>query len=248
MPCSRFCCLHFDPKHHPKLYCVARALSAAWLAQVSNRPLVPGAALLEATLSAALTLDTSAGTSMGVSLQHASIPAPLLLSKQPGTTSLQARISISCRLGTCALESAASSSASWTAHLQAAAAGCAPRKPSSRAEGSTAGAAKPWHVTTAAPAPRVLIPVAQLLDRAQGSSGWRCHPAAIDSAMHLSLYTGPQDQRVRVPGTPCSLLTRALCRQRLAGGHSLPQLVSQCPSCDSIVAWCIAAMCRLPDG
>ena len=161
--------------------------------QVSNRPIVPGAALLEATLSAAFALDADR-TPAGLSLQQAAIPAPLLLPKQPGTGAIHARISLDCRLGTSTLESAAISSSAWTAHLQATAVRCSTPGQHNYTRHTS------WLVLSRAAAVEQQGPVACVSVKANGCQGWRCHPAAIDSAMHLSLYTGPEDQRTRVPG------------------------------------------------
>ena len=166
---------------------------------------MPGAALLEATLAAAWALNGDRSLAM-LSLQGAAIPAPLLLPRQPGSAGTPAQICMSAQ-GACSLESA-SQQGSWTTHLtcQATRAGASPVA-AARAK-QAPGLAWLSAVLCAVQAGRGSAgPVASIAAVGERTGSWRCHPAVIDSSMHLSLYARPADGRTRVPGE----LQPALC-------------------------------------
>ena len=214
--------------------------------QVQGRPIVPGAALLEATLAAAWALDADKSSSPP-SLQGAAIPAPLLLPRQASLAAPSAHICLT-QHGACSLASAGQQG-QWTTHLSSqvtrlgsSTAACTQQRPVSAAwlpailgtrlggmqhgsEGPTAGLSQPG---------------------GRGCS-WRCHPAIIDSSMHLALYARPADGRTRVPGALqalCGGLT-PLCVCMCATGHASMR-VPCVHSCSCAVLQAVLALSGLP--
>ena len=184
--------------------------------QVNGRVLVPGAAMLEASLAAAFSLADGRQSTPPI-LTSVSIPAPLILpepTKRNHSTRLTAvQIAVSTLGGNIQLESAEASSHQQTTHLAGTLA------QSSSVPGMTTDRIPHGRATMKRVLPRKLKSSSRSsgVNSASGAMGavvrgkrsepsFRCHPAAVDNSMHLAVYVGHADGRTRVPGTCISAL------------------------------------------
>lgn len=177
--------------------CLFLAIAGSAAPQVNGRVLMPGAAMLEASWAACHTL-ADAGVPFTRCLTSVSIPAPLILPGRSAAVAPTVTITVSPISGQILLQSAAASSAHrFTSHMQGFASAI------SYHQGRTVVHPTPKPAIAALmPLDTAAMygPVAQIKEIQASEPAFRCHPAAIDSTMHLALYLGQADGRTRVPG------------------------------------------------
>ena len=181
--------------------------------QVSGRVLVPGAAMLEAALAAIRTLTDGHNAA---ALTTVAIPAPLMLPHlrpqhlPTPNLAFSMCVNVSAVSGDIGMESMAATVNQWTTHLRGSAAQLLSavvyktRSVAPPASGPVlvGAATKNWPLHG---------PIGQVDESSQAEPAFRCHPAAVDSSMHLAMYLGQADGRTRIPGTLYCIMSLLFC-------------------------------------
>ena len=177
--------------------------------QVNGRVLLPGAAMLEASLAASRSF-TDGTASHNAALAAISIPVPLILpeplihhgqqrSISSSSSSIpDVRITASALNGCMRMESSVAAGG-WSTHLV----GTASQLTALDGQLRQTGSQHPVALLLFGREKGAIAsgPIGQLSGgEAAAEPAFRCHPASVDSSMHLALHVGHADGRTRVPG------------------------------------------------
>lgn len=185
LPRMRSCTFEAQP--------LAAALSYLWDHQVQGTAVLPGTALLEMAHAATHLLASStdqqqpaaAGSDALLLLQDSTIPAPVVLSAAAAAMRLQVEVRLND--GSLALRSVHTQST----HLASRTGQCChpgfagqPASQAGRPASITAQLA-PLLICSAAPGQRAFQTGGLAVDPRRHTDGFRCHPAVVDSCLHL---------------------------------------------------------------
>ena len=164
--------------------------------------------MLEVTVAAVHTLlDNNTTISKEPVLTTVAIPAPMMLplsfqDRQMQTLCRTVHVVASVIGGIFSMESAGAAASHRTVHMRGSIAQLVQAESSARSAALGTYCQVPLLLAGHVRSGAVHGPVGLVSGHTQRDSAFQCHPAAVDSSMHLAVYLGQADDRTRVPGGP----------------------------------------------